>query len=332
MKYVLGIDQGATKTHVLVADETGHLLGLGTGIGACHSMNGMAAAMQSVREAVRGALEQSGLKMKDISALAGGMTGVDWSDEAGLLTDALEQTLGIRKKQIHVVNDCIIAMRAAASTPMGCVLCAGTGLNCGVRDGKAHEYVYGYYIPDEDQGGSALANRTLQAVFDAESGMGEATSLTERCLTLTDCQSVDDLLRKKVENRLSRQERHELPILVSEEALSGDEVSNRILHQFGKDMAAYAVSGIKRLGLENEPIEVIISGSVFKCKAPILLDTVKEVILTAVPNARIIESIMEPVVGAVLLALDDLNNASPALIQKNLEQDAPKYHLLRKKN
>ena len=65
---------------------------------------------------------------------------------------------------------------------------------------------------------------------------------------------------------------------------------------------------------------------------PILLDTVKEVILTAVPNARIIESIMEPAVGAVLLALDDLGCSDMTLVQKNLEQDAPKYHMLRKKS
>ncbi|MBR3393542.1 MAG: hypothetical protein IKG51_05475 [Firmicutes bacterium] len=332
MRYVLGIDQGATKTHALVADEAGHLLGLGTGIGACHSMNGMAAAMRGVEESVRAALSMAELSLIDIGWLAAGMTGVDWSDEAGLLTDALEKTLGIGESHIHVVNDCIIALRAGTNSPMGCILCAGTGLNCGVRDGKGQEYVYGYYIPDEDQGGNALARRALQAVFNAESGMGAATSLTGRFLALTHCENVDDLLRKKVENRLTQAEKHEIPIIVSEEVLSGDPVAARVLTQFGKDIAAYAVSGIRRLVLQNEPIEVIISGSVFKCKAPILLDTVKEVILTAVPNARIIESAMEPVVGAVLLALDDLENTDPVLIQKNLEQDAPKLHMLRKKN
>ena len=77
MKYVLGIDQGATKTHALVADETGHLLGIGTGIGACHSMNGMAAAMRGVEESVRAALSMAALTLSDIAWLAAGMTGVD---------------------------------------------------------------------------------------------------------------------------------------------------------------------------------------------------------------------------------------------------------------
>ena len=333
MKYVLGIDQGATKTHALIADERGHLLGIGTGAGACHSITGMDSAMRGVEESVTEALSMASLSLSDISSLAAGMTGVDWSDEAGLLTNALEETLGIRKENIHVVNDCIIALRAGTTSPMGCILCAGTGLNCGVRDAAGREYTFGYYIPDEDQGGGALAVRALQAVFDAECGMGSPTSLTARLLALTSCQTVDDLLRKKVENRLTKAEKHEIPIIVSEEVLLGDPVSADVLAEFGKDMAAYAVAGIRRLGLENEPIEVIISGSVFKCRAPLLLETVRKVILSAVPQARIIESILEPVVGAVLLALDDLgpDAADADTIQENIEADAPRFQMIRKK-
>ena len=333
MKYVLGIDQGATKTHALIADETGHLLGIGTGIGACHSVTGMASAMQGVEESVSAALSMAKLTLGDISSLAAGMTGVDWPDEAGLLTDALEKTLGINSENIHVVNDCIIALRAGTTSPMGCILCAGTGLNCGVRDAAGREYTFGYYIPDEDQGGGALAVRALQAVFDAECGMGSETSLTGRLLALTHCSTVDDLLRKKVENRLTKEEKHEIPIIVSEEVLSGDPVSADILARFGEDMAAYAVAGIRRLGLQNEPIEVIISGSVFKCKAPLLLETVRKVILSAVPHAQIIESTLEPVVGAVLLALDDLgpDSRDADLIQQNIEETAPRFQMIRKK-
>ena len=55
MEYVLGIDQGGSKTHAAVADETGRLLGAGRGPGACHSVYGMEAAMAGVAEAVRGA-------------------------------------------------------------------------------------------------------------------------------------------------------------------------------------------------------------------------------------------------------------------------------------
>ena len=56
MKYILGIDQGSSKTHVIIGDETGHILGLGTGCGACHQVHGLEYAMNAVKEAAEAGL------------------------------------------------------------------------------------------------------------------------------------------------------------------------------------------------------------------------------------------------------------------------------------
>lgn len=328
MRYVLGIDQGGTKTHALVGDELGHILGAGCDEGSCHSVNGMDHAMWAAGSAARMALERAHIAADDLAAVAAGMTGVDWPEEAGLLNGALSRTLGVDRAKIHVVNDCIIALRAATDNPRGCVLCAGTGLNCAVRDGAGGEYVFGYYIPDADQGGLALAERVLRAVFDAQSGMGPATSLTGRCLAVAGCDTVDALLRKKVECRLTKAERNQLPIIVEEEALKGDAVSAQILTRFGRDTAAYAAAALRRMGLELQPVDVVLSGSIFKCKAPMLIRAVRETVLATAPRARIIESALEPAVGALLLALDDLG-ASGERIQRHLERDAQRFNMVR---
>ena len=329
MKYVLGIDQGGTKTHALVGDDQGRILGVGSDAGSCHSVDGMDRAMAAVESAVGKALAGAGIAAGQLAAVAAGMTGVDWPEEAGLLRAALARTLGVDEGRIHVVNDCIIALRAATSNPMGCVLCAGTGLNCAARDGRGNEYVFGYYIPDEDQGGMALAERVLRAVFDAESGMGEATSLTGRCLAEAGCATVDELLRRKVEHRLDRELRNRLPIIVEEEALAGDPVSGAILARFGRDEAAYAVAAIRRLGLQAEPVDVILSGSIFKCRAPALVRAVEQTLRAAAPRARIIESVWEPAVGALLLALDDVGVQDPDAVHRHMERDAQRFNMVR---
>ncbi|MBQ8954022.1 MAG: hypothetical protein IJ048_07885 [Clostridia bacterium] len=257
------------------------------------------------------------------------MTGVDWPEETALLRDALVQTLSVDEGIIRVVNDCIIALRAATSNPTACVLCAGTGLNCAVRDGKGGEFVFGYYIADEDQGGMALANRVLRAVFDAHSGRGEPTALMERCLSLTRCDSVDALLRKTVNRELSKAEWNQIPIIAEEEALRGDTVSANILSIFGRDEASYAVAAIRRMGLQTQVLDVVLSGSVFKCRAPMLRESVESVIHSAAPCARIIESAWEPVVGAVLLALDAIGAQDTAPIQANLERDTRRFGMVR---
>ena len=329
MEYVLGIDQGGTKTHALVGDDTGNILGVGCGAGSCHSVEGMDHAMNAVRDAVRQALDMAGVDARDLAAVAAGMTGVDWPEEAGLLREALARTLGVVAERIHVVNDCIIALRAATSNPRACVLCAGTGLNCAVRDGRGGEYVFGFYITDEDQGGMALAQRALRAVFDAESGVGEPTSLTQRCLDAAHCDDVDELLRRKVERGLEKPVLNRIPIIVGEEALRSDAVSARILERFGRDEAAYAVAAIRRMGLEREPVDVILSGSVFKCKAPMLLQAVRDAILEAAPYARIIESALEPAIGALLLALDDLGVGDADIVRRHIERDARRFNMVR---
>ena len=41
MKYVMGIDQGSSKTYAIVGDDGGNVLGFGKSYGACHSNTGM---------------------------------------------------------------------------------------------------------------------------------------------------------------------------------------------------------------------------------------------------------------------------------------------------
>lgn len=330
MRVILGIDQGGSKTHAAVADETGRLLGAGRGPGACHSNHGMEAAMAGVAEAVRGACEAAGVPLASIGAVAAGMTGVDWPDEAELLRRALAGTLGLPRETIRVVNDCIVALRAATSRPAGCILCAGSGLNCGVRDGRGGEYTFGYYVPAADQGGMALGQRVLQAVYDAESGVGPATALTPAVLERTGCADTDELLRRQVSGGLESRLVLQLPRVAEETALAGDEASIALLRRFGRDAARYAVAGLRRLHLEGEAVEVVLSGGVFKCRAPALLDAVRTEIRTAAPRAVVVDSAWEPVVGAVLLALDGREGADSDAIQRNVRRDAPRFHLVRK--
>lgn len=329
MEYVLGIDQGGSKTHAAVADETGRLLGAGRGPGACHSVHGMEAAMAGVEEAVRGACEAAGVPLESIGAVAAGMAGVDWPDEAEKLQRALAGTLGFPRETIRVVNDCFVALRAATSSPAGCILCAGSGMNCGVRDGRGGEYAFGYYIPDADQGGMALGRRVLQAVYDAESGVGPATALTPAVLERTGCASADELLRRQVERRLESRLVLELPLVAEQAALAGDEAAVALLRRFGRDAAAYAVAGLRRLHLEGEAVEVVLSGGVFKCRAPALLEAVRAEIRKAAPRAVVVDSPWEPVVGAVLLAMDGLEGADADEFQRNVRRNAPRFHLVR---
>ncbi|MBR3795291.1 MAG: hypothetical protein IKK34_04595 [Clostridia bacterium] len=330
MKYVLGLDQGGSKTHAVVADMEGNILGIGCGAGACHSVIGLEAAAAAIYDASMQAMSAAGITAEQIDVVGAGLTGVDWPHETQLLRQAVSDTLSIPQEKIIVVNDCLIALRAGTSKPSGCILCAGSGLNCAVRHPDGREYTFGFYIEDGCQGGSALGMRTLQAVFDAEAGLCAETALTEKVLRYMACSNVDEMLFKHVTCGLGPDRILRLPPVLEEAALEGDEVAKGILRVYARDIARYVVVGLRRFDMLNLDMEVVLSGSIFKCRAPELIDTVTDVILSNAPNVTILESIYEPVIGAMLLALDHIEDADRALIQEHIERDAKRFHMVRK--
>lgn len=330
VKYVLGLDQGGSKTHAVVADMEGNILGIGCGAGACHSVIGLEAAAAAIYDASMQAMSAAGITAEQIDVVGAGLTGVDWPHETQLLRQAVSDTLSIPQEKIIVVNDCLIALRAGTSKPSGCILCAGSGLNCAVRHPDGREYTFGFYIEDGCQGGSALGMRTLQAVFDAEAGLCAETALTEKVLRYMACSNVDEMLFKHVTCGLGPDRILRLPPVLEEAALEGDEVAKGILRVYARDIARYVVVGLRRFDMLNLDMEVVLSGSIFKCRAPELIDTVTDVILSNAPNVTILESIYEPVIGAMLLALDHIEDADRALIQEHIERDAKRFHMVRK--
>lgn len=327
MAYFLGIDQGGSKTVAIVGDECGHILGMGHSHGAIHSSDGMDKAMDACNEACREAVSKAGLELRDISLIAGGLSGIDWEDEEALVTEALRRTL--ENEHVIVVNDCIIAMRAGTAADNCGILCAGSGLNCAVR---AHnrEIVFGFYIPDSLQGGTAIAQRALQKVFDAEAGVLESTELKKYFLEYFGVNTVDALLRMKVEQQMDYQKVLYLPQIVEKAALEGDEAANDVFREFAEGIVPYLISGMRQLNILDKPADIVLSGSAFKCKAPVLMDTVIANIRRSAKKARIIDAIYEPVIGAYLLALDQYHGESSTQIFEAIK-DNTDYRILRKK-
>lgn len=331
MKYILGLDQGGSKTHAAIANEFGRILGVGKGHGGCHSVNGMEHAMEGIMEAVADACVQAGIALSDIDRIGAGLTGVDWDFEGPLLRDKLSELFSVPSERVHVVNDCLIALRAASSKPAGCILCVGSAMNCGIRKDAAHEYVYGYFIEDRNQGGGALGARIVQAVLDSEAMLCPPTALTEAVLSYVGCSSPHDMLFKRVNKMLPHERVLRLPEVLEQVILTtGDPVAIDVLCTFGRDIARYVTAGLRRFDMQNDPVEVVLSGSVFKCRAPQLQDTVRREILSKAPYAKIIESIYEPIVGAVLLALDDIGVSEREEVLSNIHKSAEQMLLFRK--
>lgn len=325
MTLVLALDQGATKTASLVADSNGTILGAGYSPGAVHASDGMDAAMGAVREAAGKALAQAGAALSQIDLVCGGLSGADWPHEYPLLEGALRQALGI--DQVTVVNDCIIARRAGTDAPWGAVLCAGTALNAAITSPEGDSYIYGYYVNGDDHGGTALGRLALRAVWGAESGLGPSTALTRAMLEHFAQPTVDKLLQQYVDGRLGPTSEL-VPVLV-EVVRGGDAVAQKIVTDFGERLARYVVAGLKRFDMLALEQDVVLSGGIFKADLPGLRESVARSVTAAAPRATLVDARYEPVVGALLLALDRLGGTPLSLSAPAVAESAGRHHLYR---
>jgi N-acetylglucosamine kinase-like BadF-type ATPase len=325
--YSLAIDQGGTKTAAIVADDEGHILGKGMGAGACHFFDGMPKAMAAVSEAAQAALAQASLSPKNLQAVSAGMAGANWPEEIVALENGLHSLFPAGS--VRVYNDCLVAMRGGTAAPRCAVLCAGTGLNAAVRFNDELPFVFNNYIEDLDQGAKGLGMRALQAVFFSEIGGLPPTALTEAALRLFELDEVNELLLAW-QRKLLRKPVQELSPLVFEAAKRSDAVALEIISQFGISVSRYPIAAIQKHKAQNLEMDIVLSGGLFKNKGFSLEETISAQIHRVAPNARVIEAAYEPVVGALLLALDSkyCQRIPPAIMQ-NCHVSAARLDLLR---
>jgi N-acetylglucosamine kinase-like BadF-type ATPase len=186
MRYFLGADIGSTKTHALIADETGMVVGFGKGGPGNHEAvgyDGLAAALDS---AVAQALAAAGLAKEQVAGAGFGVAGYDWPSER-------EPTLrAIGSLRLHApveaANDTILGLVAGAAEGWGVAVVSGTGCNCRgwdrsrQREGKVTGH--GVWM-GEAAGASELVSKTLQAIAQAWTRRGPSTQLTPAFLEHT---------------------------------------------------------------------------------------------------------------------------------------------------
>jgi hypothetical protein len=138
-------------------------------------------------------------------------------------------------------------------------------------------------------------------------------------------------MRADVEKRLSTTRLLDLALILFEEDLRGDGIAGRIIESFATGYAEAAVVWLRRFGMSALEMDVVLSGSIFKARTPRLVATISAGIHAAAPQARLVNAYYEPVVGAVLLGLEEMGIEVTGQIQANIEASAARLGLIRPK-
>lgn len=305
MKYIAGVDGGASKTLCVIGDEQGRILSKGISSGSSYHTVGLDAAKNAVESAIAEAAGAIGIKREDISYTVLGMASADLESDFEVLGEAFAAILP--PGRFKILNDTWIGLRAGISENWGVVSICGTGGACAGRN-KAGEEVRLLNLSYElgnCGGGADIARMALHYAFRSKEKTGPATALEHEIPKAMGRESLDDIVHTALTMDVSPEDIYEIPVLVGALACEGDAVCQDIFIKIGHEMGEIASGVIKRLNMEGERFAVTLIGSVFKSDCPLLFDEYTTTVHRAAPFADISVANEPPAHGAYYLALEE---------------------------
>jgi len=314
MKYFFGVDVGSSKTHALIADESGQCIGFGKAGGGNHQSvgyDGLAAVLQTSFEE---ACQTAGVKKDQVAGAGFGVAGYDFpSDREGHLQAIT--TLGFACP-VEVVNDGVNGLISGTSHGIGVNVTAGSSNNCRGRgkNGKEGRIVGNGLMFGEFGGAYEIVLRAMQFVSYAWIQRTPPTGLTRVFLEATGAKDEMDLMEG-----LSNDQYHLSPataVEVINSAHAGDPAAREVMQWAGEELGWLAISVARQIEMENEEIEIVQSGTVFEA-GKLLTRPMENVVLEYLPKAKLIRLDGPPVVGPLMLGMQ-MAGIDPYPLRKKL--------------
>jgi N-acetylglucosamine kinase-like BadF-type ATPase len=303
MKYYLGVDVGGTKTHALIADENGQAIGFATGGPGNWEGVGYDGLRRVLLDVTGRAMEHARIKVDQIAGAGLGIGGYDWPSERQDHLDAI-RPVGLNCP-LEIVNDATLGILAGATEGWGISLVAGTGCNArGWSKDHKHEgraVGGGGYWSGEYAGGYDIVARAMRAVAFEWLKRGPKTALTQIFLEHFDARDLDDLVEGVYLQRYPFDPA--LVLKVFETARQGDPEALDVMRWAGDELGQMAVGVINQLEFQSETFEVVLIGSLHDGH-PLLSQTLRETVLKVAPGAQLVRLTVPPVVGGVLLGME----------------------------
>jgi len=324
MRCFLGVDVGGTKTQALVADERGRAAGFGQGGPGNHEEVGYAGLAHAMRQAMDQALAQSGIGVEQIAGAGFGVAGDDWPCEREPTLQAIA-TLGLNAP-VEAVNDALIGLLAGSAEGWGVAVVSGTGCNCWGWDRtrqRIGQVTGSGSAMGEGAGASELVAKAVQTVAHAWTQRGPPTQLTAALVKHTGARNAGDLLEGLCTARIWL-DASAAP-LVFKVAAAGDAVARNVIEWAGQELGELANAVIRQLEFQVLEFDVVLVGSMYD-GGPALIEPMRATVQALAPKARLVRLTVPPVVGAVLLAMQqagaDASRARETLVRSVLSGGA----------
>lgn len=308
--YLLGVDTGSSKTHAMISDMSGRILGFGESGCGNHEVVGVDGFIETINDVVNTTLSSVGVRKSEIASMGFGFSGYDWPSEEPIMVEAI-RSLRI-SSPYQFVNDVMLGLIAGSTDGWGIAADAGTGNNIIGRDksGKIGRITGNSIRFGEFGGASEMVWRAMLAVTYAWSKREPATRITQLFMDYAQVESEFELIEFLATDkiRLDPGLAKDIIQLAREKDLQAQET----VIFTASELALNVNAVIRQLKFEKIDFEVVMMGSVFKA-GDIYIKPFQETILDFAPKAKFVQLFVPPVVGSILLAAECLRLPSRLL-------------------
>ena len=304
MKYFVGFDVGSSKTDALIVDATGQCVGFGKAGGGNYQAVGWEGLRAALRDSLAAALAMAGLDKAQIAGAGFGIAGYDFPSDREPHLEAIA-SLGL-SCPVEVVNDGVNGLLAGATRGVGVNVTAGSSNNCRGRNrnGKEGRIVGNSSEFGEHGGAIEIVQRGLHMVNYAWIQRRPPTALT--AIYLEAFGAKDELALMEGLSNKKYELFPDLATRVIDAARDGDATAQEVIHWAGEELGWLAVAVARQIGMADEEMEIILSGSLFEAGTAIT-EPMERVVLKHCPRARLIRLDGPPVIGAVMVGMEQAN-------------------------
>lgn len=300
MRHAIAVDGGNSKTDVALVRDDGEVVATARGTGSSPQHLGVEGALG----VIGGLIEQvhDGLPVDAAELL---LAGVDFPSEEEAVRAAIEKRGWAER--VSVDNDTFAVLRAGTDARWGVAVVCGAGINCvGVApDGRQARFRALGWTTGDWGGGVDVGRDAVWAAARSEDGRGAKTVL-ERLVPAHFGLSTPSELAEAVHfGRIDGGRAIELaPVVFA--AAADDPVAAGIVGRLADEVVALARVAIMRLGLEQEPVDVVLGGGLLRHPTPGLLAGIERGLAEVGPEITVHSTSAPPILGATFLALDAL--------------------------
>jgi len=306
---VLAVDGGNSKTDLALVGADGALLSLVRGPQSSPHHLGLDGCLDVLSSLLDDAISQAGVRsangaVADVAELT--MAGVDFPVEEQQVEDAIRARPWARR--ITVRNDTFAVLRAGTERGWGVAVVCGAGINCvGVApDGRHARFPSLGAITGDWGGGYDVGLEAVWAAARSEDGRGPKTSLEHEVPAHFGLDTPIELAEAIHAGRIGQRRVIELAPMVLAQAWT-DDVARAIVRRLVSEVAAMARVALTRLGLEREPVEVLLGGGLLQTAEDGLLSDIEAALAETGPSISVRSTPSPAIVGAALLGLDALH-------------------------